>query len=1025
MSKILYSICCALLCCMQLNAQSLWTPIDTNARFVENGSMVNGQTRFVDLYNHPIKKNKWWAVSPEAGLFVSSDAANNFTLCKGSNLISETLLSTVAVDPLNDRIIYLGTGDPSNWINGKGLWKSFNGGESFVKLTLPDCIVTSIDISPSNRLILLVATSIGIFRSVNGGVTFSQISNTNGIAFTDLKRNLGSNSHAVYATSFSDLFVSYNDGTSWNVNNSGIAFNNNFGYGGRIALSDSDSNLVYLFFAANNGTVFRSNDQGNSFQTMKSDLSPNLLSSFNDSLLSNQGNYALSIACGATSSTIITGAHNIFLSSDTGHSFTQKTFYKSIIPSGLHKIVYSSNDTLRIATDGGIYTSCNSGSSFTSSIFSSGYFNCYSGNVSNNSHFMLSCITPNQGEIIFTNVEFKNIRNPPFSSSCKFSNSKNPILFYSSTGKSMNLTNFQESQLLASENHFDDIAFSNTDSTLVFISASAGIYRYSTIDSSANLIYSSNNVIPTLLLYDSILFAFNNLHQLIYCANVNDSSFNYSIRTYPGSSSSIHALKSTSNELVITCGDSVFISYDDGIHWQSFSSGLPSGIEWKSLEQDPYTPGLLFIAGGTNAVYYRKPGGLQWLPFNASLPTRIPISEMHLFSSSNIDARLFLFYKGIGVLEASFDSLRSLHANFEVNATNICRGTTIQFKNLSRGANEGFQWYFSGGNPSSSTLINPTVTYDSSGVFDVFLIAKNSVSSDTIIKHNLISTLADSSLPYELFENENSFIDTIINGGEPYYQWRRILTDSSHQHSMTFENYLHNEQGEKDIMQSKRLKITSNRASQLLFDLAYAPYDSSRNDSLEIQLSTDCGISYKTIYCKSGDQLATAPPQQSYFLPNMAQWRTDTIALSSFEGTDQILFRFNNIGHYGNNIYLDNIRIDTNFIQTTFEFHVNVFIQGLYEGNKRMHPLLYNVGMSSDPMACDSITIELISPTSNFHQSCILNILGEAKIDIPTSFANLPTYLNISHRNSIPIYSREMIIPNKLGWNSYDFTKNR
>jgi PKD repeat protein len=1010
---------------MNLNAQSLWNSIDTNALFIENGTMVNGLTRFVDLFNHPIKKNKWWAVSPEAGLFVSSDAANHFTLCKGSNLLPETPLSTVAVDPINDRIIYLGTGDPSNWINGKGLWKSFNGGETFVKLTLPDCIVTSIDISPSNRLILLVATSIGIFRSINGGVTFSQISNTNGIAFTDLKRNLGTNSHVVYATSFSDFFISHNDGANWIVNNSGITFNNNFGYGGRIALSYSDSNLVYLLFAANNGTVFLSNDKGNIFQSMKSDLSPNLLSSFNDSLLSNQGNYALSISCGANSSTIFTGAQNIFLSSDTGHSYTQKTFYKSIIPSGIHEIVYSNNDTIRIATDGGIYTSYNLGNSFTTSTFPSGYFNCYSGNVSNNSQFMISCITPNHGEIIFSNAQFKNIRNPSFSSSCKFSYSKNPTLFYSSIGKSMNLITLQEHQLLPSENHFDDIVFSNTDSTHAYISASAGIYCYSTNDSSANLIYSSNNPIPTLLLYDSILFAFNNLHQLIYCANVNDSSFNYSIRSYPGSSSSIHAVKSSSNELVITCGDSVYISHDDGIHWQQFSSGLPSGIEWKSLEQDPYTPGLLFIAGGTNVVYYRKPGGLQWLPFNASLPTRIPISEMHLFSSSNNDARLFLFYKGIGVLEASFDSLRSLHANFEVSDSNICSGTTIQFKNLSRGANEGLQWYFPGGNPSSSTLINPTVTYDSSGVFDVFLIAKNSFSTDTIIKHNFISTLADSSLPYELFENENSFIDTIINGGEPYYQWRRILTDSSHHYSMTFENYLHNEQGEKDIMQSKHLKIPSNRASQLLFDLAYAPYDSSRNDSLEIQLSTDCGISYKTIYCKSGDQLATAPSQQSYFLPTIAQWRTDTIALSSFAGSDHITFRFNNIGHYGNNIYIDNIRIDTNFIQTTFEFHVNVFIQGLYAGNKRMHPLLYNVGISSDPMACDSINIELTSPTSNFHQSCILNILGEAKINIPTSFANLPTYLKVSHRNSIPIYSREMIIPNKLGWNSYDFTKNR
>lgn len=1015
-----------MLLCTQMNAQSLWTPIDTNAVLVENGSMINGQTRFIDLYNHPFKKNKWWAVSPEAGLFVSSDACSHFNLCKGSNLLPETPLSTVAVDPLNDRIIYLGTGDPSRWIQGKGLWKSFNGGETFVKLSLPDCIVTAIDISPANRQLLLVATSQGIFRSLNGGVTFNLISNTNGIAFTDLKRTSAANSKTIYACGFSDFFVSYNDGVSWNVSNNGIQFNsqNNFGFGGRIAVSPLDTNLLYVAFGANNGSVFLSYDKGASFVAMKNNLFPNLLATHNDSLLSHSGNYAFAIQIGNSVDKVFFFGQNIFSSNDTARTFNQLTNYKTIIPGGIHKAIFSNNDTIRIATDGGIYTTTNSGVSFTQSVFPLGFFNCHSGDASKKIKNCITFITPDQGEFYYLHHQFKNIRNPPFSSNCRLSNNSSPIVFYNNTGTFRPLNSNQEHSVIQGESSFDAIAFSESDSNTAFVSTSSGIYRFNFNEASSTLIHTTPSNVKELVFDDSALYALTNDHHLLYCTNVYTDSCSFISRLFPGTSTDYHLLKSKSGELLLTCGDSMFVSINDGTSWQPFNHGLPLNIVWKSIVEDPYTPGLFFAAGGTNDVYYRKPNNNFWLPFNSGLPSRIPITDLRIFPSPNNDVNLYLFYQGVGIQCASFDSLRSVNAAFESDKRSICKGNYIRFKNLSRGAINGIEWLFPGGNPSASTNAEPIVRYDSSGTFDVKLIAKGLNSTDTIILANYISTLADSILPHESFDSSFSFIDSIINGGESYYQWKKVNTYSSHNSVMQFENFLHNEQGEKDILQSKRIKLPAHKAARLLFDVAYAAYDSINSDTLEIQVSTDCGNSFETIYSRSGNKLATCPPQQSYFSPDSTQWRTDTLQLSSYAGSDNVIFRFNNIGHYGNNIYLDNIRIDTNFIQTEFDFHVNVLIQGLYEGNKLMRPLLYNLGIRDDPNACDSISIELVSPTLSFQQTCLLNIFGESTISVPSIFSEIPVYLKVSHRNSIPVYSKELIVPKKLGYNLYDFTKN-
>ncbi|HAK70028.1 MAG TPA: hypothetical protein DCM15_01500 [Cryomorphaceae bacterium] len=115
--------------------------------------------------------------------------------------------------------------------------------------------------------------------------------------------------------------------------------------------------------------------------------------------------------------------------------------------------------------------------------------------------------------------------------------------------------------------------------------------------------------------------------------------------------------------------------------------------------------------------------------------------------------------------------------------------------------------------------------------------------------------------------------------------------------------------GEVDLLESPKFDITGYSQPTLLFDVSYAPYSTQYFDELAVLVSEDCGSSFDTVYLKGGTALATTTPSTSLFIPsNTSDWRTDTISLSGLN-SDLIQFQIVGICGYGNNLYLDNIRV--------------------------------------------------------------------------------------------------------------------
>lgn len=78
-------------------------------------------------------------------------------------------------------------------------------------------------------------------------------------------------------------------------------------------------------------------------------------------------------------------------------------------------------------------------------------------------------------------------------------------------------------------------------------------------------------------------------------------------------------------------------------------------------------------------------------------------------------------------------------ANFTANTTSVAAGGSVNFTDNSTNSPTSWSWSFPGGTPSSSTSQNPTVTYNTPGVYNVTLTATNAAGSDAESKTGYIT----------------------------------------------------------------------------------------------------------------------------------------------------------------------------------------------------------------------------------------------------------------------------------------------
>lgn len=277
-------------------------------------------------------------------------------------------------------------------------------------------------------------------------------------------------------------------------------------------------------------------------------------------------------------------------------------------------------------------------------------------------------------------------------------------------------------------------------------------------------------------------------------------------------------------------------------------------------------------------------------------------------------------------------------ADFTANGKNICTGSTVVFINKSQNTPVSFQWTFPGGNPSSSTLANPTVVYGNTGNYPVSLVATNSVGTDSITLNDFIVVSAP--VPGTSLNYSEGFETTLfppngmtVENPDTGITWERDTVASySGNGSVKINNLINTNYGQGDELILPDLDLTSYSGTPFLsFRWAYARSSTVYSDELIVLLSKDCGLNFTQILYKSGNALATAPVQTTPFIPDSSQWKQAKVTLFNYKNYNNVILKFVNVTDGGNNLYLDNIQVgDTVFSLESEEINwqddrVNIF----------------------------------------------------------------------------------------------------
>ena len=224
---------------------------------VSNGNSFNPNSLYIEW-----KKEKYRKSSP-MGNWVSMGPINTPIILSNGKKRGNGRINCIAFDPIDSNIVWVGS--PAG-----GLWKSVDNGANWSTNTddLPVIGVSHIAIDPNNNQIMYIVTgdayatdtySIGVLKSIDGGSTW----NTTGISYivsdekTVNKVIINPNfTDSLYAVTNTNILISSDAGSSWQI----------VGPIGRwrdIEFKPNNPNVVYAAKQSNGASsVYRSIDGG-------------------------------------------------------------------------------------------------------------------------------------------------------------------------------------------------------------------------------------------------------------------------------------------------------------------------------------------------------------------------------------------------------------------------------------------------------------------------------------------------------------------------------------------------------------------------------------------------------------------------------------------------------------------------------------------------------------------------------------------------------------------------------------------
>lgn len=340
---------------------------------------LGGRTRALMYDPNDATKKTVWAGGVAGGLWKTTDITATTPVWTPINdFFANLAVTCIAYDSLNTNVMYFGTGE--GWSNsdatgGAGVWKSTDGGATWSQLastnniTFRYCQDIEIDLSGN----VYVATRSGLQKSTNGGATWSVIT-TGGLAanthIAELVR-VGNRLHVAngYIWQTGGYQYTNDGGATWGTTNFGSVF----ATCNRVAIAAKQDTIYAL---TGNGQV--AGEIGVSYngganwtlKTKPTNWSDN--GTIKTDFTRNQAWYDLVIAIDPNNAdTVYIGGVDLMKSTNGAGSWTQISSWTgngfSYVHADQHAIIFKpgSSTEIVVGNDGGVHRTTNAGSTFT------------------------------------------------------------------------------------------------------------------------------------------------------------------------------------------------------------------------------------------------------------------------------------------------------------------------------------------------------------------------------------------------------------------------------------------------------------------------------------------------------------------------------------------------------------------------------------------------------------------------------------------------------------------------------------
>ncbi|OSZ81789.1 hypothetical protein CAP35_00535 [Chitinophagaceae bacterium IBVUCB1] len=366
----------------------------------------NGIGRINVVAFHPTDTNSFWIGSAGGGTWKTTNGGQSWTSLGDQFPVMG--VSDIAFNQLNPNTVYLATGDKeANDTYTIGLLKSTNNGISWdttgLKWSITDFRqIAGVLVNPLDTNTLTVASTAGIYKSHNGGISFIQ---TQGGFFKQIIYH-PNDTNILFATGYTSgthqVFRSADGGYTWTQQT-------NFPGNTRVAIAVTPANPAIVKAVVSNAAfglegIYNSKDTGKTFVQIYtatgSGCNGNILASApSGNACGGQGWYDLTIAINPIDEkNVVVGGVNTWYSADSGKTWQIANQWQSTLP-GI-KVVHAdkhyhayhpiNKQVLFECNDGGIYKTTNPVSSLWTDLTNGlGITQFYRNAVSNISPFVV------------------------------------------------------------------------------------------------------------------------------------------------------------------------------------------------------------------------------------------------------------------------------------------------------------------------------------------------------------------------------------------------------------------------------------------------------------------------------------------------------------------------------------------------------------------------------------------------------------------------------------------------------------